>query len=39
MKLMKLKMLIIAVIMLAASSAFASLSYDVTIDTSSAFCY
>jgi hypothetical protein len=30
---MKIKLLVIAVIMLAASSAFASLSYDVTIDT------
>jgi len=33
MHLMKIKLLVIAVIMLAASSAFASLSYDVTIDT------
>ena len=35
MKFMKIKLLIIAVIMFAASSAFASLSYDVTVDTSS----
>jgi hypothetical protein len=35
MNLMKLKLLVFAVVMLAASSAFASLSYDVTIDTSS----
>src|SRR5664279_643778 len=33
MKLMKLKLLVIALVMFAASSAFASYSYDVTIDT------
>lgn len=35
MKFMKIKLLIIAVIMFAASSAFASLSYEVTVNTSS----
>ena len=35
MKFIKIKLLVIAVIMFAASSAFASLSYDVTVDTSS----
>jgi hypothetical protein len=35
MKFMKIKLLVIALIMFAASSAFASLSYDVTVDTSS----
>ena len=35
MNFVKIKLLIIAVIMFAASSAFASLSYDVTVDTSS----
>jgi hypothetical protein len=35
MNFLKIKLLVIAVIMFAASSAFASLSYDVTIDTSS----
>ena len=34
MKFMKIKLLVIAVIMFAASSAFASLSYDVTVNTS-----
>jgi hypothetical protein len=34
MKFMKIKLLVIALIMFAASSAFASLSYDVTVDTS-----
>jgi hypothetical protein len=35
MKLLKLKLLVVAAIMLAASSAFASLSYNVSVDTSS----
>ena len=35
MNFIKIKLLVIAVIMFAASSAFASLSYDVTVDTSS----
>ena len=35
MNFLKIKLLVIAIIMFAASSAFASLSYDVTIDTSS----
>jgi hypothetical protein len=35
MKLLKIKLLVIAAIMLAASSAFASLSYNVSVDTSS----
>lgn len=35
MKFMKIKLLVIALIMFAASSAFASLSYDVSVDTSS----
>jgi hypothetical protein len=35
MKFMKIKLLVIAVIMFAASSAFASLSYDVTVNTTS----
>ncbi len=35
MKFMKIKLFVIAIIMLAASSAFASLGYEVTVDTSS----
>ena len=37
MKLLKIKVLVIAAIMLAASSAFASLSYNVSVDTSTLF--